>query len=108
MRLLSHNNLISNAIIYTPKEGRVTISLEKKKNILIFSVEDTGYGIPKKDQPYIFDKFFRADNILEKPIPKGSGLGLYMVKSYVEGWGGKITIESVEGKGSTFTISLPI
>ena len=101
-------NLISNAIIYTPKEGRVTISLEKKKNILIFSVEDTGYGIPKKDQPYIFDKFFRADNILEKPIPKGSGLGLYMVKEFVGRLHGSISFTSQEGKGTTFWVKIPL
>ncbi len=100
-------NLIINAIEYTESSGTVNVSLKKVDNAILIKIADTGIGISDSDQKKLFDKFFRTEKAVEHN-PEGSGLGLYVVKSYVEGWGGKITIESALGKGSTFTISLPI
>ena len=101
-----YTNLISNAIKYTPSRGKVTVNLEVSDNDIIFSVEDTGYGIPKELQPHIFTKFYRADNI-RKIDTTGSGLGLYMVKHIADVLKGKIWFESVENKGSIFYFAHP-
>lgn len=100
-------NLIVNAIDYTSAGGRVDVIVTKAEGHLLISVNDTGIGISESDQPKLFTKFFRSERAVEHN-PEGTGLGLYVVKSYVEGWGGKIFARSVEGKGSTFTISLSI
>jgi PAS domain S-box-containing protein len=100
-------NLISNAIEYTPALGTVDVSMVKNNETLLISVKDTGIGISVAELGKIYTKFFRAQRAVAQN-PEGSGLGLYVVKSYVESWGGKVTVESVEGKGSTFTITLPI
>jgi len=100
-------NLISNAIEYTMALGSINVIVNKINDLLLISVKDTGIGISPADQKKLYIKFFRSETAI-KHNPEGSGLGLYVVKSYVEGWGGKITVESIEGKGSTFTISLPI
>lgn len=101
------NNLIINAIEYTEVGGTVDVIVKKHHNTLFVSVKDTGIGISEVDQKKLFTKFFRSEKAV-KHNPEGSGLGLYVVKSYVEGWGGEISIESVEGRGSTFLISIPI
>ncbi|MFH0819861.1 MAG: ATP-binding protein [bacterium] len=100
--------LLENAIVYSIKGGEIKISLGEDKNNLVFSVKDNGVGIPKKDQPYIFFKFFRADNV--KTIEtEGSGLGLVLAKNIVERHGGKIGFESKgENKGTKFWFSLPL
>ena len=100
-------NLLTNAYKYTPPKGKITITIVKKGQEILSQVTDTGYGIPLEDQPQIFDKFFRASNIHKKQT-EGTGLGLYIVKSIVESSGGKIGLESVENKGSTFWFTLPI
>lgn len=100
-------NLISNAIEYTLASGKIDVTIDQINDKLVISVKDTGIGISAADQKKLFTKFFRSENSI-KHNPEGSGLGLYIAKSYVEGWGGKITAESSEGKGSTFTMSLPI
>jgi len=104
-------NLISNAINYTPNGGRIDISFKKelfdKKEYALFSIKDTGIGIPQKDQKRIFEKFYRADNAVAV-IPSGSGLGLNLVQSIVAMWDGKIWFESVEGKGTTFFFTIPL
>lgn len=100
-------NLINNAIEYTVSEGAVHVIVNKVDNTLLISVKDTGIGISESDQKKLFTKFFRGENAIGYNS-EGSGLGLYVVKSYIEGWGGKITAESVKGRGSTFTISLPM
>jgi two-component system, OmpR family, phosphate regulon sensor histidine kinase PhoR len=105
MKLLI-DNLLSNAIRYTKGGGRVAIRLFVKNNNLIFEIKDTGVGIPKADQKYIFQKFFRAQNAAQQQT-QGSGLGLYIARSVVESAGGKIYFKSDEGKGSTFWFSLP-
>ena len=100
-------NLINNATEYTLADGSINVCVKKIADTLLISVKDTGIGISAEDQKRIFTKFFRGEKAIEHN-PEGSGLGLYVVKSYVEGWGGKIDVNSTEGKGSTFTISLPI
>jgi PAS domain S-box-containing protein len=99
-------NLLSNAVKYTPEGGTITIRLASKKNALIFSVRDTGFGIPQAAQQHIFTKFFRADNILSQDV-SGTGLGLYFTKTIAESLNGEIWFDSTEGVGSTFYFSLP-
>jgi PAS domain S-box-containing protein len=99
-------NLISNAIKYTPEGGNIIISLEVKDDSVIFTVTDTGVGIPKYSQDHIFTKFFRAQNVVKKET-SGTGLGLYLVKGLVETLGGKVWFKSEENVGSSFYFSLP-
>ncbi len=99
-------NLVSNAIKYTPDEGKVTVSIRARTHDIQVSVIDTGWGIPKYAQDQIFSKFFRAHNIVKRETT-GTGLGLYLVKGLLDRLGGKIWFESEEGKGTTFTFSLP-
>lgn len=98
-------NLVENAVKYTPEQGKVEVALDTDGEILILRVTDTGIGIPAKDQPYIFDKFYRADQAIDHF--EGTGLGLSIVKSIVESHGGRIWVNSKEGRGSTFTVMLP-
>src|SRR3989344_1316112 len=100
-------NLISNAIKYTPRGGKISVVLEKKGNNVSISISDTGVGIPKSEQAKVFGKFFRSHNIL-KLSPDGTGLGLFIVKSLVEIMGGKISFVSEEGKGTSFIFTLPL
>ncbi len=99
-------NLISNAIKYTPHGGRIAIRLTGKEKSYVFTVRDTGYGIPEKYQSSIFTKFFRADNIMDKDTT-GSGLGLYMVKELTEMLHGKLHFKSKEDAGSVFLVEMP-
>jgi PAS domain S-box-containing protein len=100
-------NLISNAIKYTPAEGKINITLNQKSQNIELSVTDNGYGIPEALQGRVFSKFFRAPNILHEEAV-GTGLGLYWVKQIIENTlGGSISFESTEGKGTTFTVRLP-
>jgi len=99
-------NLLDNAIRYIKDRGKVEISLEKKNKKLYFEIRDNGVGIPKEDQKYIFQKFFRSENILRYQT-QGSGLGLYISKAIIEKSGGKIGFKSEENKGSTFWFTLP-
>jgi signal transduction histidine kinase len=100
-------NLLDNAIRYIKEKGEVKIILERKDSRFYFEIKDNGVGIPKEDQKYIFQKFFRSSNIL-KYKTQGTGLGLYITKSLIEKMGGKISFKSEENKGSTFWFSLPI
>lgn len=99
-------NLLSNAIKYTAAGGQVYVEVAEDSNNFIVTFTDTGYGIPKPEQKRVFSKFFRAENILDKESG-GTGLGLYLVKQVVENLGGQIKFKSAEGKGSSFSFSLP-
>jgi PAS domain S-box-containing protein len=99
-------NLIGNAIKYTPTHGEITVRGHAEEGQIIIQVNDNGPGIPPTDQPYIFDKFYRASNVpLDTP---GTGLGLAIVKSIVDNHQGRIWVDSVVGQGSTFTVVLPV
>ncbi|MDO8451509.1 MAG: PAS domain S-box protein [bacterium] len=99
-------NVVANALEYTTT-GSVDVIIEKDGTMLCIRVKDTGIGISSADQKKLFTKFFRSEKAVSHN-PEGSGLGLYVVKSYIEGWGGTVTVESAEKKGTTFTIRLPI
>jgi PAS domain S-box-containing protein len=98
-------NLIDNAIKYTPEEGKVTVAARAENGLVLITVTDSGIGIPPADQPYIFDKFYRASN--SRQDYAGTGLGLSIVKSIVENHDGRIWLDSRPDKGTTFTIVLP-
>lgn len=99
-------NLIENAIKYSNNGDRILISLNEQPDTLTISVKDTGIGIKDEDKAKIFEKFFRSKNAKEKE-EIGTGLGLYTSKNIVEKHGGIMTFESIEGQGTTFSISLP-
>ncbi len=101
-------NLLSNAVKYTPSGGSITVKIRKVKDEIIASVSDTGCGIPREDQAHIFGRFFRARNVVDKSAIEGMGLGLYIVKEFIENIGGRIWFESTEGKGTTFYVAWPI
>lgn len=100
-------NLIDNAVRYAKGEGKVEIRLERKNEKIYFEIKDSGVGIPETDKKYIFQKFFRSENVLRKQT-QGSGLGLFIAKSVVEQSGGKIWFKSKKGEGTTFCFTLPI
>ena len=99
-------NLISNAIKYTPRRGKVTVTVHNQRQWVEFMVEDTGVGIPEQSQDKIFSKFFRAHNVVQKETT-GTGLGLYVVRGLVMILHGKIWFKSAEYSGSTFYVALP-
>jgi len=100
------DQLLSNSVVYMPIGGQITIRLRAENEQVILQVEDTGMGILPTDQPYIFDKFYRASNV---PLDSaGTGLGLAIVKSIVENHRGRVWVDSTPKKGSTFTVVLPI
>jgi PAS domain S-box-containing protein len=99
-------NLISNAIKYTPDGGSVLVEVKGRPKDVLLRVIDTGWGIPKYSQDQVFSKFFRAQNVLKRET-SGTGLGLYLVKGLLERLGGTIWFESEEGKGTTFSFTIP-
>lgn len=99
-------NLMTNAIKYSKEGGTVTVDVVETNKKATLSVQDQGVGIPQSQQKYIFNKLFRADNVVRMHI-KGTGLGLYIAKSIVEDHEGKIYFESKLNKGTTFFIELP-
>jgi len=100
-------NLSDNAIRYINGKGVVEIKVERKEKNLYLEIRDTGVGIPEEEQKYIFQKFFRSENVL-KYQTQGSGLGLYISRAIIEKSGGKIGFKSEENKGSTFWFTLPL
>jgi signal transduction histidine kinase len=98
-------NLVKNAVKYT-ESGFIELGYEKKGDYLRFYVKDSGIGIPQNRHEAIFERFIQAD-IEDKMARQGAGLGLSISKAYVEMLGGKIWVESVEGKGSDFWFTLP-
>lgn len=101
------SNLIENAIKYSPEESQVHVHSEEINGKVIVRVQDSGPGIPEDEVNNIFMKFFRSKNAKSSPI-KGSGLGLYLAKYFTELHQGRIFVESTYGKGSTFTVELPL
>ncbi|HOI07153.1 MAG TPA: ATP-binding protein [Deltaproteobacteria bacterium] len=98
------SNLLDNAIKFTPHGGTVTLALDTNQAHAIIRVTDTGIGIPGKDLPRIFERFYRGDQSRSTP---GNGLGLSHVQAIVHAHAGEIKVESAPGKGSTFIVSLP-
>ncbi|WP_252226976.1 sensor histidine kinase [Caldicoprobacter algeriensis] len=101
------SNIVDNAIKYTPEGGRVTVEVYKGVENAVVKVSDTGIGIPAKDLPHIFDRFFRVDKARSRATG-GTGLGLSIAQKIVLQHGGDIRVVSEEGKGSTFYVELPL
>jgi len=104
---LAIENLLDNAVRYSPPGGKLIIILQKEDDHLLCSIQDSGVGIPKKQQPRVFTKFMRGDNVVRMQT-EGTGLGLFIVKNIIERHKGKIWFESEEGKGTTFFFTLPL
>jgi signal transduction histidine kinase len=100
-------NLISNAVKFTPEGGRIEVNVKKDEETAAIEVSDTGAGISKQDLPHIFERFYRTDRSRSRATG-GFGIGLTIAKSIVKAHGGDITASSEEGKGSTFTVILPV
>ena len=99
------NNLMSNAVKYSPDGKTIRITLDQKENNLVFKIQDQGIGIPEADLKHLFEPFHRADNV---GTISGTGLGLVITKESVELHGGTITVESQVGVGTTFTVIIPL
>jgi len=101
------NNLISNAVKYNVENGHVYISLEKKNNVVVFSVRDTGIGMTEEEMGLLFQDFVRIKNSKTKFVT-GSGLGLSIAKKMTEMYGGVVEVESKPDEGSKFTVRIPV
>jgi two-component system sensor histidine kinase SenX3 len=100
-------NLLDNAIRYTPPDGRVEVRVGAEDGSVVLAVEDSGLGIPSRDLPRIFERFYRVDRARSRETG-GTGLGLAIVKHVVENHGGTVTVQSELGRGSTFEVRLPV
>ncbi|WP_299898381.1 PAS domain-containing sensor histidine kinase [uncultured Aquimarina sp.] len=101
---LTLTNLIGNAIKYSGEGTTIDLQAYPEKETFVFKVIDQGIGIPEKEQKFIFNRYFRAENAL---LDQGTGIGLNIVKSHIENLGGSITFLSVENQGTTFTVTIP-
>ena len=101
------DNLVSNAIKFTPQGGRVDVRVRERVGSADLEVRDTGMGIPADEQEHLFERFFRASQATEQAI-QGTGLGLAISKAIVHAHGGRIAVASEEGEGQTFRVALPI
>ncbi len=101
------DNLIGNALKYSPDGGKIDVSGKVEKNTVSVSVRDEGVGISEADQEHIFTRFYRVDGALSRRT-QGTGLGLYLAKAIIDAHYGRLTVESKPGKGSTFTFTLPL
>jgi signal transduction histidine kinase len=97
-------NLVDNGIKYTPRGGHVDVSAARGTGVVEIHVADTGPGISEQDRPRIFDRLYRGD---QSRATRGLGLGLSLVRAYVEAQGGTVTVQNNPGGGSIFTIALP-
>lgn len=100
-------NYADNAIYYSHENSTITVSLSVENDEVLFTVKDTGIGVPKAEQEKLFAKFYRAANARVQR-PDGTGVGIYLAKKVIDAHGGKIVFESTEGKGSTFGFRLPL
>jgi two-component system phosphate regulon sensor histidine kinase PhoR len=98
-------NLLHNAVKFTPSGGEIEVSARKEGGWVQFSVRDTGVGIQPEDLPRVFERFYKAD---QSRSGGGTGLGLSIARHTVEAHGGRIWAESLPGKGSTFSFTLPL
>jgi len=99
-------NLFENAIKFNKPEGEVTVEVQRDSSRALVRVKDTGTGIPSRDLPRIFERFYRVDKARSRATG-GTGLGLAIVKHAVEQMGGSVSVESMLGRGSVFTVALP-
>jgi signal transduction histidine kinase len=99
------SNLISNGIKYSPEGGTIRVSGEARRDQVVICIEDEGPGIAPGDMPFIFDRFYRADNAVK--TTKGAGLGLYLARAVVEAHGGRIWVDAKPGAGARICFSLP-
>jgi two-component system NtrC family sensor kinase len=99
------SNLLDNAVKYTPDAGTVNLSTQREEGQILLCVSDSGIGIPSTEVPYVFNKFYRASNVQNTA---GTGLGLSIVKSVAEIHGGRVWVDSTDGKGTKFTVVLPL
>jgi two-component system phosphate regulon sensor histidine kinase PhoR len=100
------DNLLANAVKFTPEGGRVELRVGPRGTGIGIDVADTGMGIPAAEAEQLFERFFRTSNATDQAVP-GTGLGLTIVKALVDAHGGRISVDSVEGSGTTFRIDLP-
>jgi signal transduction histidine kinase len=100
-------NLLQNAVKYSPKGGPITLSVERRDSEAVLFVSDQGIGIPAAAMPLLFQRFFRAGNAAGSTL-SGMGVGLYVVQEIVSRHGGRVGVESTEGKGTTVTVYLPL
>jgi two-component system sensor histidine kinase/response regulator len=100
-------NLLSNALKFTPAEGKVILRVRREQNSAVFQIEDTGIGIPATAQPLLFEKFQQLESALQREY-QGTGLGLALTKQLVELHGGSIKVKSEVGVGSVFTVRIPL
>ncbi|MGH3019721.1 MAG: sensor histidine kinase [Gaiellaceae bacterium] len=101
------DNLVSNAVKFTPPGGRVVVALGASGEDVVLAVSDTGMGVPAAEHRQLFDRFFRASSAQERAI-EGTGLGLTIARAIVEAHSGSIDFTSVEGEGTTFRVRLPL
>ncbi|MBI4101384.1 MAG: PAS domain S-box protein [Candidatus Nealsonbacteria bacterium] len=104
---LALENILSNAVKYTPSNGSIGVSAEIQQDQIVIKISDSGCGIPENQQDQIFQKMFRADNVKDSQI-EGTGLGLYAAKMFLSEAGCKIWFESEENKGTTFYLAIPL
>ncbi|MBT8223009.1 MAG: HAMP domain-containing histidine kinase, partial [Eudoraea sp.] len=102
---LALTNLLYNSIKYSPEDTLIDIQVTAGDDMLVIKVMDEGIGIPEKDQRFIFERYFRAENVL---LTQGTGIGLNIVKTHVDNLGGSINFSSRENEGTTFTVVFPI
>src|SRR5215510_12361194 len=100
-------NLLDNAVKYTPEGGEISVKLTQQNGTAHMIVSDSGIGIPQTDLPHIFDRFYRVDKARSRALG-GAGLGLSIADWIVKAHGGELRVQSVPGKGSAFTVELPL
>ena len=100
-------NIIENAIKYTPDGGKISVTLHRMGRDAVLEIADTGVGIPQEDVAHVFDRFYRVDKARSRDTG-GTGLGLSIVQQSVRLHAGSVTVTSEQGKGTTFTVQLPV